>query len=81
VAVPTLTGSVSLTIPPHSDSGSVLRLRGRGIPANAGRAAGDLYVTLKLVAGTPDQALEQALRAWAERHTGENPRAAMEGTS
>jgi DnaJ-class molecular chaperone len=52
-------------------------LRGRGIPAHAGRGAGDLYVTLKLVTGTPDAALEEALKAWAERHAAEDPRAAM----
>ncbi len=77
VTVPTLAGSVSLTIPRHSDAGRVLRLRGRGIPAHAGRPAGDLYVKLTLVTGTPDDALEAALRAWAERHKGEDPRAAM----
>jgi DnaJ-class molecular chaperone len=78
VPVPTLSGQVALTIPAHSDSGRVLRLRGRGIPAHGGRPAGDLYVTLKLVAGTPDAELEAALKAWAERHKDENPRAAME---
>jgi DnaJ-class molecular chaperone len=79
VAVPTLTGPVNLTIPAHSDAGKRLRLRGRGIPEHAGRPAGDLYVTLTLVTGQPDAALEEALRAWLERHT-EDPRAnLMEG--
>jgi DnaJ-class molecular chaperone len=74
VSVPTLTGQVSLTIPHHSDSGRKLRLRGKGIPAHGTSEAGDLYVTLKLVVGTPDEGLEQALRAWAERHPSD-PRA------
>jgi DnaJ-class molecular chaperone len=74
VAVPTLTGPVNLTIPAHSDAGRRLRLRGRGIPEHASRPAGDLYVTLTLVTGTPDAALEDALRAWSERHT-DDPRA------
>ncbi len=78
VKVPTLTGSVSVTVPRHSDAGRILRLRGRGIPAHAGHAAGDLYVRLALVTGTPDAALEQALQAWAARHASEDPRAAME---
>ena len=79
VEVPTLTGPVSLTVPRHSDRGRRLRLRGRGIPAQGGRPAGDLYVTLQLVVGQPDQELEAALAAWAERHK-EDPRAAlMEG--
>ncbi len=67
VAVPTPAGPVNLSIPRHSDSGRQLRLRGRGIPAHAGRPAGDLYVTLRVVLGTPDEALEQALAAFYER--------------
>ena len=79
VATPTLTGPVSLAVPRHSDTGKRLRLRGRGIPAHAGRAAGDLYVTLTVVTGRPDEALEEALRAWMERNK-DDPRAGlMEG--
>ena len=77
VNVPTLSGPVSLTIPHHSDAGRKLRLRGRGIPAHGDRPAGDLYVTLQLVAGPPDAALEDALRAWAERHP-TDPRAHLQ---
>jgi DnaJ-class molecular chaperone len=77
VDVPTLSGKVSLTVPPHSDAGRKLRLRGKGIPAHGQRPAGDLYVTLKLVVGTPDTELEDALRAWAERNSAD-PRAHMQ---
>jgi DnaJ-class molecular chaperone len=68
VTVPTLTGPVSMAVPPHSDAGKVLRLKGKGIPAHGNRPAGDLYATLKLVIGKMDDALEQALRDWAARH-------------
>jgi DnaJ-class molecular chaperone len=78
VAAPTLAGPVNLTVPRHSNAGKILRLRGRGIPAHAGREAGDLFVTLTLVTGQPDEALEAALRAWQERHP-ENPRSNLEG--
>jgi DnaJ-class molecular chaperone len=57
-----------MSIPRHSDTGKQLRLRGRGIQGRGGRAAGDLYVTLKVVLGTPDTALEAALKAFYERH-------------
>ena len=77
VTAPTLTTPVTLTVPPHSDAGKTLRLRGRGIPAHGKRPAGDLYVKLTLVAGPPDAALEEALRAWASRHDF-NPRATMQ---
>jgi DnaJ-class molecular chaperone len=53
VPVNTLTGTVSLSIPPHSNTGATLRLKGKGIaPANG--PAGDLYV--KLVVVLPDKA-------------------------
>ena len=47
VAVPTLGGTVELTVPAGAQAGQKLRLRGRGIPGNP---AGDQIVTLKLVA-------------------------------
>ncbi len=68
IPVPTLTGSVTLTIPRHSNHGRVLRLRGKGLPAEGGQPAGDLYARLVLVTGKPDAELEAALRAWSERH-------------
>jgi DnaJ-class molecular chaperone len=47
--VPTLDGSVMLRVPPGTDSGSKLRLRGKGIPADGrGKPAGDLYVSIRI---------------------------------
>jgi DnaJ-class molecular chaperone len=48
VEVPTLGGRVTVTIPPGTDSGSKLRLRGKGVPDPSGGAAGDFYVTVKI---------------------------------
>jgi DnaJ-class molecular chaperone len=64
VEVPTPKGPVRMKIPPHSDSGTELRLRGRGMPSSAGNAAGDLFVTLKVMVGPPDAALDAFLAAW-----------------
>ncbi|MGA8171016.1 MAG: DnaJ C-terminal domain-containing protein, partial [Methylocystis sp.] len=50
VETPTLAGKVELSIPPGSNGGRVLRLRGKGLPASDGKPAGDLYVSLKLMA-------------------------------
>jgi len=77
VPVPTPRGEVTLTIPPHSDTGKRMRLRGRGVAEHGGKPAGDLYVTLELVAGPPDPALEEALREWASAHADYNPREAL----
>lgn len=46
--VPTLEGAVRLKIPPGSQPGQILRLRGKGLPRAAGGARGDLLVTLRV---------------------------------
>ena len=53
IEVPTVDGTVRLTIPPGIQSGEVLRLRGRGLPELNGRANGDQLV--RIVVWTPDR--------------------------
>jgi DnaJ-class molecular chaperone len=48
VQVPTLEGRVTLTIPPGTDSGAKLRLRGKGVPHPSGGPPGDLYVVVQV---------------------------------
>jgi DnaJ-class molecular chaperone len=48
VEVPTLDGRVTLTIPPGTDSGARLRLRGKGVPQPSGGPPGDLYVVVQI---------------------------------
>jgi curved DNA-binding protein len=48
VQIPTLDGRVTLTIPPGTDSGSKLRLRGKGVPSPSGGTPGDLYVVVQI---------------------------------
>ena len=63
VTVPTPSGAVAMTIKPGADTGTELRLRGRGVPARGGgQPAGDLYVRLRVVIGPPDPALEEFLK-------------------
>ncbi|HEY8613002.1 MAG TPA: J domain-containing protein [Roseomonas sp.] len=76
VPVPTPRGEVMLTIPPRSDAGTQMRLRGRGVAESGGTPAGDLLVTLRLVLGPVDKALEDFLRGWAPDHP-IDPRAEM----
>jgi curved DNA-binding protein len=57
LSVPTLGGSVSLRIPPDSDSGKRLRLRGRGLP---GEPPGDQYVVLEVRAPRADSDEQRA---------------------
>jgi DnaJ-class molecular chaperone len=77
VTAPTVDGPVTVTVPKGSNTGSVLRLRGRGI-RRAGKA-GDAYVRLKVVLpDRPDADLEAAVRAWAKDHP-YDPRAGKGG--
>ena len=68
VEAPTPGGPVSMRVPPRADSGTELRLRGRGVPAHDGLAAGDLYAKLNVVLGAPDEALEEFLRNWKPKN-------------
>ncbi len=46
IDVPTPDGTVKLKVPPGSQSGNKLRLRGKGVPEMKGTKRGDLYVVL-----------------------------------
>ena len=74
ITVPTLGGKVDVKIPPGSQSGAKLRLKGRGLPGNP---PGDQIVILKLV--TPNADTESA-RSFYQRMAQElpmNPRAEL----
>lgn len=71
VPVPTVTGPVTMAIPKGSDTGTRLRLRGRGIrrKRHGAETTGDQYVTLKVMIGASDDAeLAQFLEGWAAKH-------------
>jgi DnaJ-class molecular chaperone len=78
VDVPTPRGIVIMRIPPRSDSGTELRLRGRGVPAHDGLEAGNLYAKLNVVLGKADDALEKFLSDWQPKHP-ISPRQDMKG--
>ncbi len=66
VTVDTVTGPVSLKIPKHSDSGRVLRLRGKGVQ---GKAKGDHLLELQVTMPPhPDEELEKFVSEWESRH-------------
>jgi len=64
VNAPTLSGMVELTVPAGTTGGKTLRLRGKGLPNGTG-AAGDLFVTLRVVLpDTPDADLTALMKKW-----------------
>lgn len=65
IKVPTPTGAVTMAVPKGSNSGNVLRLRGRGAPRQSG-GHGDQFVKLKVVLPKePDPELEAFVSGWA----------------
>jgi DnaJ-class molecular chaperone len=67
IEVPTLDGRATVTVPPGTDSGQKLRLRGKGIADPKGGAAGNLYVVIQVrVPKGLDADAEAALDALAE---------------
>ncbi len=48
IEVPTMDGKVKLKIPAETQTGSLFRLRGKGVPANSQRGAGDLICQVAL---------------------------------
>ena len=49
IDVPTLDGTESFKVPEGTQSGSVFRLRGKGMPDVSGRGRGDLFFTVQAV--------------------------------
>lgn len=77
VRVPTPSGPVNLTLPPHSNSGKVLRLKGKGV-AKRGGEHGDVYISLKIVLpDAPDERLTAFMKEWATANS-YDPRKYME---
>jgi DnaJ-class molecular chaperone len=76
VKVPTPSGTVTASVPKWSNTGRVLRLKGRGVPRADG-SKGDEYVTLKLVLPQkPDPELGRFVAQWQPAADG--PRQSMD---
>lgn len=71
VATPTVDGVVNLTVPPGSNTGTVLRLKGKGVPGAKGR--GDQLVTLKVILPNNNAEFKKLVEDWGPKHA-YNPR-------
>jgi DnaJ-class molecular chaperone len=82
IRVPTATGPVTMTIPPESNTGTILRLRGKGLPVRPGSPGakpGDQIVTLRVALPDPaDDDLASFLTDWSKDHP-YDPRAGIAG--
>ena len=75
VKVPTVDGTVMLSIPKGSSSGKVLRLKGKGFTAKSGQR-GDQLVTLMVELPDKDEELARFVETWNGKGKG-NPRAGL----
>ncbi|MGE0005195.1 MAG: DnaJ C-terminal domain-containing protein [Parvibaculaceae bacterium] len=77
VRAPTPSGAVMLSVPKGANSGTVLRLKGKGV-ARAKGGHGDQYVTLKvMLPDKPDAELEEFIARWSKAQA-YDPRRTME---
>ena len=78
VRVPTLDGAVTLTVPPGTQNGTQLRLKGKGLPMQNKQVNGDLYFNVSIVIPTNISETEkeafQHIRAAVEKQGDNDPR-------
>jgi DnaJ-class molecular chaperone len=78
--VPTPTGQVRMSVPKGANTGTRLRLKGKGVRRGDG-SYGDEYVTLKvMLPDKPDADLEEFVRGWSGAEN-QNPRRHLEGVT
>lgn len=68
VDAPTIDGLVTVTVPPNSNTGTILRLKGKGLAKGKDDTSGrgDQYVTLKVVLPRqPDPELTEFVEKWS----------------
>lgn len=71
ITVPTLGGSVAVKVPKGANTGTTLRLKGKGIPSPTakGGEAGDMFVKLKIVLPEPVPGdLGDLVEKWAKKN-------------
>lgn len=78
--IPTPTGRVRMSVPKGANTGTRLRLKGKGVQRADG-SRGDEYITLKIVLpDQPDPELEAFVQGWSGAQS-QNPRRHLESTA
>jgi molecular chaperone DnaJ len=81
VEVPTIDGPTTIKVPPGTQSGQKLRLRGKGTPSLRGEARGDQFVEVQVVVPrVADERTKEILRELAHLNP-EDPRKDLKGSS
>ncbi|MBT3558817.1 MAG: DnaJ domain-containing protein [Rhodospirillales bacterium] len=64
VEAPTVDGTVNVTIPANSNTGSFLRLRAKGMPRKDGNRGDQLIRLMVTLPNKPDSALNEFMKSW-----------------
>lgn len=67
LSIPTLNGAVVAKVPPGTQPGAELRLRGKGLPRFGQRGRGDAYV--RLVVRVPERLNSEERKLWERLRT------------
>ena len=79
ITVPTIEGRVTLRVPEHSNAGTTLRLKGKGILDARTGMRGDQYVRIRLtLPDEPDRELERFLEKWKPKSYQPRKKAGLE---
>ncbi len=69
IEVPTISGRVQITIPKGTNSGTVFRLKGKGVRSVTAGTTGDQLVSLKIVMPTEiDESMSYFMTEWRQKH-------------
>lgn len=80
LTIPTIDGNVEYNLPKGTQSGTVFRLRGKGIPSVNGRGRGDQFVTVRVQVPTSlNKEQEEALRSFAAAMGEDIPEEGLKG--
>jgi len=76
IRVPTPSGDVTMTVPPWTNSGASLRLKGKGVAASDGKR-GDEFVKLTIrLPDKPDPKLKKLMSEWLSASADDERKAA-----
>ncbi len=69
IQAPTVHGPVTVKVPAGSNTGTTLRLKGKGVVDRKSGQKGDQYLKLKVVLpDKPDEELTGFVKRWSESH-------------
>ena len=68
IAVPTIDGPVSVTVPSGSNAGTRLRLRGKGAIEPKTGKRGDQHLSLKVVLPEADEGFDRLVNDWSKNN-------------